>query len=123
MVLKRVMVAAAAVGAAVFGLAVPANATEHNGDCESGEFCLYYSPYYAGGTFDMYYSDGNLNDNYFVGTSLRVGNNSASAWNNDGVRWYVYTGTGYTGSSGWYDPGDYNPQMTSFRNQIESARY
>ncbi|MGW9130409.1 peptidase inhibitor family I36 protein [Streptomyces sp. NPDC055681] len=124
MKLAKFFAAAAVAGMSIAGLAAPASATEHNGVCETGEFCLWYNPNYANGIWDMYYADLNLNDNYFIGnSSQRVGNNSASAKNRDSLRWYVYFGTNKTGTSGWYDSGEVNSQMTNFRNQIESASY
>jgi hypothetical protein len=119
------MAAMAVSGLAFSGLAAaatPSVAAAGNGVCESGEFCLWYNPNYANGIWDMYASDSNLHDNRFIGNSSQVvGNNSASAKNRDSYRWYVCDGTGYTTCTGWYDPGDVNPQMSSWRNKISSA--
>lgn len=122
---RKLLVAAAFSAASIAGFAAtPAGAGEYNGVCESGEFCLWYNPNFSNGIFDMYYSDSNLHDNRFIGNSGQiVGNNSASAWNNDSLRWYVCDGTGYTGCTGWYDPGDSNSQMTNWRNIISSVHY
>jgi|GEM_PF-6259437 hypothetical protein len=75
-----------------------------NGVCEVYELCLYYYYNFAGSLDDFYYSDSNLNDNWFVspgaGQYQHVGNNAESWWNRDpyyNVR--AFTGANYTGYS------------------------
>lgn len=62
--------------------------------CNAGQFCLWVNASYAGGRFASAGSDGDLRNNTFAGTSIKVANNSSSLKNAgtqqayDGVRIY-----------------------------------
>jgi hypothetical protein len=90
---------------------VTPQATNFNGDCESGEFCLfihdnqdsYAIDYGAAGsrTCDQTYSNNN-----FPGTNINVNDEVSSWWNRlSGITVRVYAGLYYSGASQDLPPG------------------
>jgi hypothetical protein len=118
-----VMAASAAAVVGVVATAAPAGAVEGNGVVEPGELGLYYLSNLRPPLYDMYYSDPNLHDEYFVGTNITVGDNTESAWNNDTYYWSLYTGINYTGSCGYISPGVSGNLAGTWNNGVSSARY
>jgi len=96
-----------------------------NGD---GDFCYWFSTNFVGSMSDFFFSDTNLNNNFFLTPGLGLGevvaNNSESALNADsnlGV--FVFTGTGFSGASGFVQPRQFGNFNTTFANNVESHEF
>ncbi|GAA3667407.1 peptidase inhibitor family I36 [Lentzea atacamensis] len=90
-----------------FGAATANAATARNGECESGEFCLFYNSDQGGSVSDFTTSVSDYGDEQpgcydFKGAGngkgLCVKNEAASVWNRTGSPVTVYFNSGYGGS-------------------------
>lgn len=89
-----------------FGAGTASAATARNGDCESGEFCLYYNSDHEGSVSDFNTSVSDYGDEQpscydFKGAGngkgLCVKNEAAAVWNRTGNPVTVYFNSGYAG--------------------------
>lgn len=135
-------VASTAVAVSLWGAAAPASAqtpssapqattaassSSEDGDCDYGDFCLYYNSKFRGSVWDTDSFDKNLRNNYFVsdgaGQDKRVANDSASYWNNSDFDVYVYKGKSYTGGYKVLPAQSYGTFTGSWKNNIESLDF
>src|SRR3954454_12353952 len=117
-------VASAAIAASALAVATPASAqptasartsigtasqSSEDGDCDYGDFCLYYNSNRHGSLWDTDSYDRNLRNNYFVsnggGQDRKVTNDSASYWNRSDYDVYVCKLTSFNGGPEWRQPG------------------
>jgi Peptidase inhibitor family I36 len=89
---------ALAATAGVVGTATPASAGGKDGNCESGEFCLFYLQNRTDSVFDLYVGEADFSVDQFPTVAGRpVDNNTRSYDNKDTYYWRVYDGANYTG--------------------------
>jgi hypothetical protein len=120
------LVAAGAVVGAIAGVglvAAPAQATQLNGSCESGELCQYYLTGYRGAIFDLASSDLDFSNNVFPTSGYSANNNTESYWNRDTYTWYVYTGANRTGYRGTIAPGASSNYNSTYKNTVSGASW
>jgi len=123
---------------AVTGLSVVAPATTasaataRNGDCEVGEFCLYYLPDRTGSVSDFSASVSDYGSTQptcyeFRGAGYGQGecvkNNAMSAWNRSGRAVTVYYNSGYAGTSQVFASGQYANLSAALSNDNASHRF
>ncbi|MHB9863010.1 hypothetical protein [Streptomyces sp. YIM S03343] len=114
----------AALGGIGMASAGPASAaTGKNGVVEVGELGLYYLANYGTPVIDLYFSDSDLSNDNFPGTTIHADNNTESDWNRDTYTWWVCTGYNYSGSCGFISPGGYGNLNATYKNTVSSAYF
>ena len=134
--------ASAAMAASVLAVAAPANAqtpasartsigtasqTSEDGECDYGDFCLYYNSNWRGSLWDTDSYDRNLRNNYFVsgggGQDKKVTNDSASYRNNSDYDVYVCKLTSFNGGCRWLAANSQGNLTGSWKNNVESLYF
>lgn len=105
-----VVPAGAGVAQADAGDEVGPLAVAFNGDCESGEFCLFEHTFHRGRVIDYGWAGGRTCDNTYTNNSFPVAggpvNDQASSWANfTGVTVRIYDDSNYGGTSSDLPPG------------------
>ena len=132
----------AAIAAGVLAVATPASAqpaapartsigtaspSSEDGDCDYGDFCLYYNSNRHGSLWDTDSYDRNLRNNYFVsdgaGQDRKVTNDSASYWNRSDYDVYVCKSTSFNGGCTWLGAGSHGNFPGSWKNNVESLYF
>lgn len=105
-----------------------AAASDRDGSCNYGDFCLYYSSAHDGygSVWDTTRNDSNLYNNYFQGSGAgqyeRVYNNAHSYWNRSSSYVYVCRDSGYSRCN-YVAPGKYGNFSGSYVNNVESVYF
>ncbi|WP_406053513.1 peptidase inhibitor family I36 protein [Streptomyces sp. NBC_01077] len=107
--IRRLAATVAAAFALVAGVAGTSHAAEAlDGNCESGEFCVYRYEYYAGGTTDFAASRLSYKGLIFGGTLTTTDNHASSSKNRSTAEVTLYAYANYGGPfvvhSGVYAP-------------------
>ena len=122
----------AAVVAATFLTAAPAQAAARDGICQSGEFCLYYNSDHAGSVSDF---TGSIDDygasqpecyefkGAGAGQGQCVKNNAASVWNRTSGSVTVFYNSGYSGDSQTFASGAKVNLNATLKNDNASHRF
>jgi hypothetical protein len=104
-----------------------ASQTSEDGECDYGDFCLYYNSNLHGSLWDTDSFDRNLRNNYFVsdggGQDKKVTNDSASYWNNSDYDVYVCKATSFTGGCKWLPAGAHGNLKETWKNNVESLYF
>lgn len=123
--------AAAIVGTAVAAAPV-AQAAGRDGECQTGEFCLYYNSDHQGSVSDF---NGSISDygatqpgcyefkGAGAGKDQCVKNNAAAAWNRTGKPVTLYFNSGYAGSHQTFAAGAKVNLSATLKNQNASHRF
>ncbi|SER98246.1 peptidase inhibitor family I36 protein [Lentzea albida] len=116
---------------ASFGAGVANAATERNGSCESGEFCLYYNSDQAGSVSDFAGSVADYGDSQPScyefksagnGQGVCVKNNAASVWNKTNKAVTVFYNSNYGGAKQTFAAGAKGNLKAELKNENASHR-
>ncbi|USX48986.1 peptidase inhibitor family I36 protein [Lentzea sp. HUAS12] len=116
---------------ASFGAGVANAATERNGSCESGEFCLYYNSDQAGSVSDFAGSIADYGDSQPScyefksagnGQGVCVKNNAASVWNKTSKAVTVFYNSNYGGAKQTFAAGAKGNLKAELKNENASHR-
>lgn len=89
-----------------------------------GDFCIFETDNFTGGAADFFSDDPNVFGARFPGTNISVGANAVSGINLDSFRFLLaYTGTGFTGTSGFAAPGQGGVFADPFLRNIGSLEF
>ncbi|MFJ5990879.1 peptidase inhibitor family I36 protein [Lentzea sp. NPDC092896] len=117
---------------ASFGAGVANAATDRNGVCESGEFCLYYNSDQAGSVSDFAGSISDYGDSQPScyefksagnGQGVCVKNNAAAVWNRTSGNVTVYYNSGYAGANQTFASGAKGNLKAELKNENASHRF
>ncbi|MFE2555119.1 hypothetical protein ACFXGT_03655 [Streptomyces sp. NPDC059352] len=102
-----------------------ANAAGKDGWLTSGEFGLFCMTAQQNSVFDLYVSDGDFSNDYFVGSQSCSGHTTndytESYLNLDSFEWSVHTDAGGGGSDGYIPAGYRGDASSTFKNTISSS--
>ena len=118
---RKVLVAAAAAGVMLFGIATPANAATGYARCDPGYLCLFTEPNGQGVIAQYKVGDADMGDSF---GPLGMNDNAESYWNRSGANWSLYNGPYYGGTVSGMSPDkpDGANFPASLRNVISSLK-
>lgn len=102
----------------------PASAADYDGNCETGEVCLWYLVGYQGASADFYNSVSNYNNWHFYNSPLWLANNTESAKNRASYSCVdFFDNANYSGAIAWLESRSESGNFEGAKNRIESHKF
>jgi hypothetical protein len=123
---RVVALALSGLAAASFTVApsAPASAADYNGQCESGEVCLWYYTGYNGAMADFYNNVSNYNNWHFYNSIFWLANNTESVKNRARYSCVeLYDNANYSGALRLLFSHGESGNLDNARNKTESHRF
>ena len=113
----------AAVGLSLAGTGTAQAATDRNGTCETGEFCVYAGKGQTYEKLDMYWERSDFSVLSWPIYGGSPNDKNQSYWNLDNLTWHVYTDANRGGQHGWIGAGVASDASSDFYRKVSSAYY